>query len=91
MSTATWVILLGGLGAGAWWLFGRKDYFVQLSGGRHEYFSDSDAALDYAQKHRGTAYEIPAGSEFDERTARKLARFTPNRSRRRKTRRRGGS
>lgn len=81
MSTATWVLALGALGAGAWWLFGRKSYFVQLSGGGYEYFNDLEEARRYAKGRRGTLYEIPAGSEFDERSARKL---TPNRSRRRR-------
>jgi hypothetical protein len=86
VSAATYIILgITGL-AGAWWLFGRKSYFVEVKGGRYEYFDDLGAARDYARSHSGAKlYQIPAGGEFDERSA---VRMTPNsRKRRRRTRR----
>ena len=68
---------------GAWWLLLRKDYFVQVSGGRYEYFGDLSEARSYAKREHGTLYEIPAGSEFSEKSAKRL---TPNRSRKRRRR-----
>jgi hypothetical protein len=81
-TTGTVVMLLGALGL-AGWLFLRKDYFVARSGGHpYEYFNDLDSARTYSKKTGGALYEIPAGSEFDEKSA--LRVMTPNRFRRRK-------
>jgi len=86
VSGATYIILgITGL-AGAWWLFGRKSYFVALKGGGYDYFDDLGAARSYARSHGGSKlYQIPAGSEFDAKSA---VRMTPNRSKRKRRSRR---
>lgn len=86
MGTGTVVFLGAAAALGAWWLLGRKSYFVQRSGKHpYEYFSDLGQARAYAKAGGGALYEIHT-EEFDERTAR---RMTPNRSKksRRKKRR----
>ncbi len=87
MSTASTVILLGITGlAGAWWLFGRKSYFVELKGPGYEYFDDLGEARSFARSHSGSKlYQIRAGGEFDKDTA---IQMTPNRKKRKAGRRR---
>ncbi len=82
MTASTWIILgITGI-AGAWWLFGREDYFVRLPGGSYEYFGDLAEARAFARKHSGAKlYQIPKGGEFDEKRA---LRLTPNRRKRKR-------
>lgn len=83
MSTTSTILILGALGGAAYWMFGRgESYFVELPGSQrddlgrsYEYFGDLGEARSYAREYKGALYQLPSGSEFDAKTARRL---TPN-------------
>lgn len=90
MSATTNILVFGAVGLAAFWWLNRKSYFVVYDNG-YEYFDDLGTAREFRKEHRGDLYEIPAGGEFSG-TRRdpdpRAKRLTPNRKRRRKSRRR---